>query len=35
MVSTDSSYVGNLVKIAGGNNIFESDSSSFIQVNME
>ena len=35
MVSTDNSYVGNLVKIAGGNNIFESESSSFIQVNME
>lgn len=35
MVSTDSSYVGNLVKIAGGNNIFESESSSFMQVNME
>lgn len=35
MVSTDLSYVGNLVKIAGGNNIFESESSSFMQVNME
>lgn len=35
MISTDNSYVGNLVKIAGGNNIFESESSSFIQVNME
>ena len=35
MVSTDNSYVGNLVKIAGGNNIFESEISSFIQVNME
>ena len=35
MVSTDNSYVGNLVKIAGGNNIFKSESSSFIQVNME
>ena len=35
MVSTDNSYVGNLVKIAGVNNIFESESSSFIQVNME
>ena len=35
MVSTDNSYVGNLVKIAGGNNIFESERSSFIQVNME
>ena len=35
MVSTDNSYVGNLVKIAGGNNIFESESSSYIQVNME
>ena len=35
MVSTDNSYVGNLVKIAGGNNILDSESSSFIQVNME
>lgn len=35
MVSTDSSYVGNLVKLAGGNNIFESETSSYIQVNME
>ena len=35
MVATDKSYVGNLVKIAGGDNIFESESSSFIQVNME
>lgn len=35
MVATTSSYVGNLVKIAGGNNIFESKSSSFMQVNME
>lgn len=35
MVSTDKSYVGNLVKIAGGNNIFEGESSSFMQVNME
>ncbi|MEW9079729.1 heme ABC transporter substrate-binding protein IsdE [Terrisporobacter glycolicus] len=35
MVSTDLSYVGNLVKIAGGNNIFESETSSFMQVNME
>ena len=35
MVSTDNSYVGNLVKIAGGNNIFKSESSSFMQVNME
>ena len=35
MVCTNSSYVGNLVEIAGGNNIFESKSSSFMQVNME
>ena len=35
MVSTDLSYVGNLVKIAGGNNIFESKTSSYMQVNME
>ncbi|MCC3863048.1 heme ABC transporter substrate-binding protein IsdE [Terrisporobacter petrolearius] len=35
MISTDLSYVGNLVKIAGGNNIFESKTSSFMQVNME
>ena len=35
MVCTNSSYVGNLVEIAGGNNIFESESSSFMQVNME
>lgn len=35
MVSTDLSYVGNLVKIAGGNNIFKSETSSFMQVNME
>ena len=35
MVCTDKSYVGNLVKIAVGNNIFESDSSSYMQVNME
>lgn len=35
MVSTDLSYVGNLVKIAGGNNIFKSKTSSYMQVNME
>lgn len=35
MVSSDKSYIGNLVKIAGGNNIFEGESSSFMQVNME
>lgn len=35
MVSTNLSYVGNLVEIAGGNNIFESETSSFMQVNME
>ena len=35
MVSTNLSYVGNLVEIAGGKNIFESETSSFMQVNME
>ena len=35
MVSTNLSYVGNLVELAGGNNIFESETSSFMQVNME
>lgn len=35
MVSSNLSYVGNLVEIAGGNNIFESKTSSFMQVNME
>ena len=34
MVSSDASYVGNLVKIAGGNNIFAGEAS-FMQVNME
>lgn len=35
MACTDKSYVGNLVKIAGGNNIFAGESSNYIQVNME
>lgn len=35
MVGTDSSYVGNLVEIAGGENIFKGTNSSFMQVNME
>ena len=35
MVATDNSYVGNLVEIAGGNNIFKGTNSSFMQVNME
>lgn len=35
MVATDNSYVGNLVEIAGGENIFKGTNSSFMQVNME
>lgn len=35
MIGTDNSYVGNLVDIAGGENIFTGINSSFIQVNME
>lgn len=35
MIGTDKSYVGNLLEIAGGNNIFAGTNSSFIQVNME
>ncbi len=35
IVATENSYVGNLVKIAGGKNIFQGQSSSFMQVNME
>lgn len=35
MIGTDKSYVGNLVQICGGNNVFSEGSSSYIQVNME
>ncbi|MGL5315548.1 MAG: heme ABC transporter substrate-binding protein IsdE [Peptostreptococcaceae bacterium] len=35
MVGTDNSYVGNLVEIVGGENIFKGTNSSFMQVNME
>lgn len=35
MIGTDKSYVGNLVEIAGGNNIFKGSNSSFMSVNME
>lgn len=35
MIGTDKSYVGNLVDIAGGNNLFKSDKSSFLPINIE
>lgn len=35
MIGTDESYVGNLVDIAGGNNLFKSDRSSFLPINIE
>lgn len=35
MVATDKSYVGNLVELAGGNNIFSNAASSFAQINLE
>lgn len=35
MVATDKSYVGNLVELAGGNNIFSNAASSFTQINLE
>lgn len=35
MIGTDSSYVGNLVEIAGGNNIFKGSNSSYMNINME
>lgn len=35
MVATDKSYIGNLVEIAGGKNIFTSDTTSFLPINME
>lgn len=35
MIGTDKSYVGNLVKICGGNNIFSEGNSSYMPVNME
>ena len=35
MVATDKSYIGNLVELAGGNNIFSNATSSFTQINLE
>ena len=35
MVATDKSYIGNLVELAGGNNIFLNATSSFTQINLE
>lgn len=35
MIGTDKSYVGNLVDIAGGNNLFKSDKASFLPINIE
>lgn len=35
MIGTNKSYVGNLVDIAGGNNLFKSDKSSFLPINIE
>lgn len=35
MVATDKSYIGNLVEIAGGKNIFTSNTTSFLPINME
>ncbi|MDY5211572.1 heme ABC transporter substrate-binding protein IsdE [Intestinibacter sp.] len=35
MVATDKSYVGNLVELAGGNNIFSNAATSFTQLNLE
>ena len=35
MISTDKSFVGNLVELAGGNNVFAGGNSSFMQINME
>lgn len=35
MVATDKSYTGNLVNIAGGENVFKGANSSFMPVNME
>ena len=35
MVATDKSYVGNLVELAGGNNVFSNATTSFTQINTE
>ena len=35
MVGTDKSYVGNLVRLAGGENVFDSDEGAFLNVNTE
>ncbi len=35
MVATDKSYVGNLVSMAGGDNIFSDATTSFTQLNLE
>lgn len=35
MIGTDKSYVGNLLDICGGNNIFSEGNSSYIPVNIE
>ena len=35
MVATDKSYIGNLVDLAGGKNIFSNATSSFTQINLE
>lgn len=35
MVATDKSYIGNLVELAGGENIFSNANSSFTQINLE
>lgn len=35
MVATDKSYVGNLVELAGGNNVFSNATTSFTQINSE
>lgn len=35
MLATSKSYVGNLVELAGGNNVLENSSSSFVQINKE
>lgn len=35
MVTTEKAYVGNLVKLAGGENVFGSDEGAFLNVNTE
>lgn len=35
LVATNKSYVGNLVELAGGKNVYESDKDSFMNVNTE